>query len=163
MNLLFLGCTTSTENSEELLASIWVFRRTHQTFDSKFRFTPLCMTGTTVYITVAFMLITIFRLTIVYNGENILWSCLRMLFDSIRTESGLYMGKKLKLDHINLTFYSKMWVSLAAQVRFKMHMFNILLLLLLYIQCQPKETERLSRVAKMAPNRGAKRTSTNRY
>lgn len=52
------------------------------------------------------------------NGKHILWSHLISLYESSRAESGLYIGHKLKLEHIKLTSYSRMSVSLAAQVSF---------------------------------------------
>lgn len=38
------------------------------------------------------------------------------LYEKIREESGLYIGNKLKFEHVKLTSYSRMNVRLAAQV-----------------------------------------------
>jgi hypothetical protein len=39
-----------------------------------------------------------------------------MLYEKTQCDSGLYIGKKLKLDHLKLNSYSRMNVRLAAQV-----------------------------------------------
>ena len=50
------------------------------------------------------------------NGEHILWAHLHQLCDKCQAESGLYIGNKLRHEHLSLTSYSKMNVRLAAQV-----------------------------------------------
>jgi hypothetical protein len=50
------------------------------------------------------------------NGKHILWKHLIDVYERSRSESGLYIGKKLKLEHVKLTSYSRMNVCLAAQV-----------------------------------------------
>jgi hypothetical protein len=50
------------------------------------------------------------------NGKHILWKHLIDVYERSRSESGLYIGKKLKLEHVKLTSYSRMNVRLAAQV-----------------------------------------------
>ena len=54
------------------------------------------------------------------NGKDIRWHHLVDLYkakmDMGTRSEGLYLLKKLKLDHIQLTSYSKMKVNLAAQV-----------------------------------------------
>ena len=50
------------------------------------------------------------------NGKEILWSHIKRLYENTRAESGLYIGEKLKSEHVNLTSLSKMKVSIAAQV-----------------------------------------------
>jgi hypothetical protein len=50
------------------------------------------------------------------NGYHILWSHLISLYEKSQAESGLYIGKKLKLEHVKLNPFSRMNVRLAAQV-----------------------------------------------
>ena len=50
------------------------------------------------------------------NGKHILWEHLQYLQQFTQAESGLYVGRRLTYEHINLTSYSKMKVNLAAQV-----------------------------------------------
>uniref|UniRef100_A0A1X7TG45 Uncharacterized protein n=1 Tax=Amphimedon queenslandica TaxID=400682 RepID=A0A1X7TG45_AMPQE len=50
------------------------------------------------------------------NGKHILWSHVIDLYNWSREESGLYIGKQLKMEHVKLTSYSRMNVRLAAQV-----------------------------------------------
>jgi hypothetical protein len=50
------------------------------------------------------------------NGQHILWDYLRELYNKTQLDSGLYICRQLKFEHINLTSYSKMKVNLAAQV-----------------------------------------------
>uniref|UniRef100_A0A1X7TZ77 Uncharacterized protein n=2 Tax=Amphimedon queenslandica TaxID=400682 RepID=A0A1X7TZ77_AMPQE len=50
------------------------------------------------------------------NGRHILWKHLIDLYEWSREGSGLYVGNKLKLEHVKLTSYSRMNVGLAAQV-----------------------------------------------
>ena len=45
-----------------------------------------------------------------------MWSHLITLYEKTREDSGLYIGHKLKQEHIRLTSYSRMNVRLAAQV-----------------------------------------------
>ena len=62
------------------------------------------------------------------NGKLILWSHVRTIQEEIQSDSGLYVGKLLKPEHINLTSFSRMRVDLAAQVggftytAYKLHM-----------------------------------------
>jgi hypothetical protein len=51
------------------------------------------------------------------NGQHILWDYLRELYNKTQLDSGLYICRQLKFEHINLTSYSKMKVNLAAQVK----------------------------------------------
>ena len=54
------------------------------------------------------------------NGQFILWSHLRDLYNKLSTvasqSSGLTLVQKLKREHIHLTSFSRMRVDLAAQV-----------------------------------------------
>jgi hypothetical protein len=50
------------------------------------------------------------------NGKHILWKHLVDVYEKSPTESGLYIGNKLKLEHVKLHPYSRMNVRLAAQV-----------------------------------------------
>ena len=45
-----------------------------------------------------------------------MWYHLVKLYERTQSETGLYIGKRLKLEHLKLTSYSKMNVRLAAQV-----------------------------------------------
>lgn len=47
-----------------------------------------------------------------------MWKHLEDLYTKTQMESGLYIGKKLIREHIHLTFYSRMRVDLAAQVKY---------------------------------------------
>ena len=54
------------------------------------------------------------------NGQSISWQFVRRLYErnaGISTNKGISMVHKLKLEHINLTSFSKMRVDLAAQVK----------------------------------------------
>ena len=50
------------------------------------------------------------------NGKHILWSHFIELYEWNRENSGLYIGNKLKMEHLKLNSYSRMNVRLAAQV-----------------------------------------------
>ena len=50
------------------------------------------------------------------NGEHILWAHLHQLCDKCQAKCGLYIGNKLRHEHLYLTSYSKMNVRLATQV-----------------------------------------------
>ena len=50
------------------------------------------------------------------EGHEIKWYHLIMLYEKTQCKSGLYIGNKLKLDHMKLNSYSRMNVRLAAQV-----------------------------------------------
>ena len=50
------------------------------------------------------------------NGEHILWAHIHQLCEKCRAECGLFIGHKLRHEHLYLTSYSKMNVRLAAQV-----------------------------------------------
>jgi hypothetical protein len=52
----------------------------------------------------------------VVNGKQILWSHLIHVYEKCQMESGLYIGHKLKLDHVKLNSYTRMNVRLAVQV-----------------------------------------------
>ena len=64
----------------------------------------------------------------------------------------LHSGNTLASDYCSLTLKGLLYQLLYTYMYIK-YTYN----------ASPKETERLSRVAKMALTRGAKRTSTNRY
>ncbi len=54
------------------------------------------------------------------NGKHISWTHLKLLYDAkmslAERSQGLYLLKKLSKDHVHLTSYSRMRVSLAAEV-----------------------------------------------
>lgn len=50
------------------------------------------------------------------NGKHILWEHLCYLYEHTQAQSGLYVGNRLRFEHINLTSFSKMRVNLAVQV-----------------------------------------------
>ena len=50
------------------------------------------------------------------HGCRILWDHLQTLYGTTQTDSGLYVGRRLTYEHVNLISYSKMKVNLAAQV-----------------------------------------------
>ena len=50
------------------------------------------------------------------NGKYILWNHLKYLSDHTQSDSGLFIGRRLTYEHLNLTSFSKMKVNLAAQV-----------------------------------------------
>lgn len=50
------------------------------------------------------------------NGKYILWNHLKYLSDHTQSDSGLFIGRHLTYEHLNLTSFSKMKVNLAAQV-----------------------------------------------
>ena len=50
------------------------------------------------------------------NECDIKWHHLVSLYEKTQCDSGLYIGNKLKLEHLKLTSYSRMNVRLAAQV-----------------------------------------------
>jgi hypothetical protein len=54
------------------------------------------------------------------NGKDISWKHLKTLYEAkmsmAANSKGLYLFKKLTLEHVKLTSYSRMRVNLAAQV-----------------------------------------------
>ena len=50
------------------------------------------------------------------NGKYILWSHLKTIHKEMQSDTGLYIGKRLTLQHVELTSFSRMRVDLAAQV-----------------------------------------------
>ena len=69
-----------------------------------------------------FKLTCVYFLTCVYiflsqrNGKHILWDHLHHLQRFTQADSGLYIGRRLTYEHLNLTSFSKMKVNLGAQV-----------------------------------------------
>ena len=50
------------------------------------------------------------------NGKHILWDHLHYLQRFTQADSGLYVGRRLTYEHLNLSSFSKMKVNLAAQM-----------------------------------------------
>lgn len=50
------------------------------------------------------------------NGKYIVWDHLIQLAKQCQPDSGLYIGRKIKHEHLHLTSYSRMSVKLATQV-----------------------------------------------
>ena len=68
-----------------------------------------------IYVQTSNILFTLYVCLSQKGGQYILWKHIENLYHK-RSESGLYMGKQLKREHIYLTPFSKMRVDLAAQV-----------------------------------------------
>ena len=54
-----------------------------------------------------------------------MWEHLCYLYEHTQAESGLYVGNRLRFEHIKLTSFSKMQVNLAAQVMFLKNFLNV--------------------------------------
>ena len=68
------------------------------------------------------------------DGKHISWTHLNALYDKSRFSSGLSLIPKLKKEHLHLNSYSRMRVSLAAQVRNLHGTYMIDLVLIISIQ-----------------------------
>ena len=59
------------------------------------------------------------------SGKNIYWQHLTNLYEAKEAPGqGLHLLHKLKFDHVYLTSFSRMRVNLAAQVRYKLCIYN---------------------------------------